>query len=287
MSQLDPRRYAYRQDLAAESLRNMVRVPRYVLGEIHQVEAASAPLRREPRKDAPLDTEVLHGEYATVYEIASGWAWVQLRMDGYVGYVPADCLGPVRASPTHRVTGLRTFVFPKPDIKAPPKLALSFGAQVTGGNNGQFLALDTGGYIPIKHVLPVGVRIPDFVACAERFVGVPYLWGGKTSLGIDCSGLVQLTMQAAGHFCPRDTYMQAAEVGFPLPGTDIKQLKRGDLVFWKGHVGIMTSPDLLLHANAHHMEVVTEPLAIAVVRTAAAGNPVTALKRPAGLSSPV
>jgi len=258
---LDPRRNVYRADLAAVHLRGTVEAERYVTGERRQVAAPSLPLRREPRFDAPLDTEALHGETVTVYEEQEGWAWVQLEHDDYVGYVPAGGLIPEIATPTHRVSVLRTYIFPEPESKTPPLAMLSLNARMSVAEEaGRYLRLANGGYVYAAHVVPLGQHAADFVAVAETFLGTPYLWGGRTSVGLDCSGLVQLAAAAAGHAVPRDADMQAAEAGEPIEWHEGGALARGDLVFWDGHVGIMAGAEAFIHANAHHMAVEIEPL---------------------------
>jgi cell wall-associated NlpC family hydrolase len=276
----DPRRHVYRPDLAAETLRDVIEAERYVKGEPRQVAAPALPLRREPRFDATLDTEALLGETVTVYEEREGWAWVQLDRDAYVGYMPSEGLVSAIRAPTHRIAVLRTYVFPEPDSKTPPQALLSLNAKVTAAEGeGLFLPLEGGGFVYTRHVLPVGETASDYVAVAEAFLGTPYLWGGRTSVGLDCSGLVQLAAEAAGHSVPRDADMQAAEIGEPVPWRQGKALVRGDLVFWEGHVGIMTSPDDFLHANAHHMAVEIEPFAEAMARIKKAGYDVTCVRR--------
>ena len=276
----DPRRHAYREDLAAEKLRGLVKAGRYVKGEPRQVSAPSLPLRREPRFDATLDTEALLGEAVTLYDESEGWAWVQLARDDYVGYMPSEGLTPRLAAPTHRIAALRTYVFPEPDAKTPPLSLLSLNALVTAlTTDGKFLALAGGGHVFAGHAVPVGEVAPDFVAVAETFLGTPYLWGGRTSVGLDCSGLVQLALEAAGHAAPRDADMQAAELGRAIDLRQGAKLRRGDLVFWEGHVGIMTSAKDFLHANAFHMAVEVEPFAAARKRIKAAGYEVMCVRR--------
>jgi cell wall-associated NlpC family hydrolase len=274
----DPRRHPYRADLAAEQLRGTVAAARYVTGELRQVGAPSLPLRREPRFDATLDTESLLGETVTLFEEHEGWAWVQLARDGYVGYMPGEGLTARIATPTHRIAALRSYVYPEPDPKTPPLALLSLNALVTAAKSeGKFIALAGGGYVFAGHTVPIGEAHPDFVAVAEAFLGAPYLWGGRTSVGLDCSGLVQLAVEAAGHQAPRDADMQAAELGHPLDPD--APLQRGDLVFWEGHVGIMTSDTEFLHANAFHMAVEREPFAIAKQRIQEVGYEVMCVRR--------
>lgn len=259
---LDRRITPFRPDLAARHLAGQVEAPRFVDPQAMRVIVPSAPLRREPRPDAPLDTEALAGELVEVYEQEEGWAWVQLAGDGYVGYLPDDALRADQPAPTHRVTALRTFVYPGPSIKLAPLAMLSLNAGVVvAAMNGDFAVLGDGGHIFAKHLTPQDRHEPDFVAVAERFLGVPYLWGGKTSLGLDCSGLTQLALAAAGVASPRDSDMLEAALGRAVAfDEDLSGLQRGDLVFWKGHVGILTDPDTLLHANGYTMTVHREPL---------------------------
>ena len=283
----DPRRHAYRGDLAAESLRGLVEARRFVKGEPRQVSAPSLPLRREPRFDARLDTEVLLGETATVYDESEGWAWVQLSRDFYVGYVPSEGLTRRLVTPTHRIAALRSYVYPEPDGKTPPLALLSLNARIACERaEGKFLALAGGGYVFAAHAAPIGATEPDFVAVAEAFLGTPYLWGGRTSIGLDCSGLVQLALEAAGQSAPRDADMQAAELGRVIEWRGGAKLRRGDLVFWEGHVGIMTSAKDFLHANAFHMAVEAEPFARAKKRIKAAGYEVSCVRRLPGRRQP-
>jgi cell wall-associated NlpC family hydrolase len=275
---LDPRLNDCRPDLAAAALRGKVEAPRFVEGALYEVVHGQAPLRRSPAHDAPLDTEALYGERVTVYEIDDeGWAWGQLASDNYVGYLPAAALVKVGTAPTHKVTALRTHAFPGPDIKLPPFFALPFGAQVPIVREDRSFAVTAAGrYLPPSHLALLSAKEPDFVAVAERFLGTPYLWGGKTSLGIDCSGLVQVSLQAAGIACPRDTYMQEAVFAASVP---LSELRRGDLIFWKGHVAIARDAQTIIHANAHHMAVAIEKAADAIARIKAGGVEITKVCR--------
>ncbi len=251
-----------RPDLAALALKGQVNASHFAEGEVMQVVTGSAALRREPRPDAALDTEALMGEAVTVYERFEGWAWGQLAGDGYVGYLPETALGALTAPATHTVSAQRTFLYPGPSMKLPPLDVLSLSAQVTVvGTNGNFAVLPSGACLWAAHLTPVGTCEPDFVTVAERFLHVPYLWGGKTSLGLDCSGLTQVSLAAGGIPSPRDSDQLEAALGVALPLDDsLSGLQRGDLVFWKGHVGIMRDADTLLHATGHSMTVMSEPL---------------------------
>ena len=270
-----------RPDLAAASLRGKVEAARFVEGWRRRVVEGAAPLRRAPTHEAPLETEALYGESAMVYEESEGWAWAQLERDGYVGFMPAEALGAPDA-PTHRLAVPRSFAYPGPSIKLPPVLALSLGARLAvTASQGDFAATADGLHVYARHLAPLAARQPDFVAVAEWFLEAPYLWGGRTSQGIDCSGLVQTALAEAGVKAPRDTDMMEAALGAPLAFDEaLGDLKRGDLVFWKGHIGIMRDAQTLLHASGWHMLVVSEPLREARDRTSEkGGGPITAIRR--------
>jgi cell wall-associated NlpC family hydrolase len=285
VAEYDPRIIPARPDLAARHLEGKVTAARFVAGELREVVAAQAPLRRAPANDAPLDTEALRGERVVIYESTDeGWSWGQLESDGYVGWLPSASLEPPGSAPTHRVSALRTFVFPGPSIKLPPVAALSFGSVLNiirfAGEQDAFAVTAASEHIPARHVATIDTREPDFVTVAERFVGVPYLWGGKTSLGVDCSGLVQLALASSGIACPRDSDMQEAALGIDVdPSMDISSWQRGDLVFWPGHVAIARGGGSLVHANAYHMAVAIEPAEEAVRRVAASGTRISSIRR--------
>jgi cell wall-associated NlpC family hydrolase len=281
MRAFDPRLTPARADLAAKELEGKVAAPRYVDGRVYEVVEPQAPLRLEPEPDAPLATEALKGERVTIYDTnGEGWAWGQLAADGYVGWLPANALTPPGPSPTHKVTAVRSLAFSTPSIKLPPREALPFGARLAVARFEDRMAITpSGAYVPTAHLAPVETYESDFVAVAERFVGAPYLWGGKTALGLDCSGLVQIAFAACGIFCPRDSDMQEAALGQPIVTDDLSRLQRGDLIFWQGHVAIVRGPASLLHANAFHMAVAIEPIGEAVARIRGTGGEITSVRR--------
>jgi cell wall-associated NlpC family hydrolase len=282
---LDRRLNAVRDDLAAAHLKDIVSAPRYAEGFPARVVAGKAELHKGPDRDTPVDTELVYGDVVTVYDEAGNWAWVQNRRDGYVGYLPKGCLALQLVEPTHKVTALATFAYGRPDIKTPLpyKLYMNSPLAITG-EAGKFYQLADGRYVAKRHVGKPDRFASDFVAVAECYAGVPYLWGGRTMDGIDCSGLVQVSMEAAGLACPRDSDMQPGVAGSDIDPSGMADPRRGDLVFWPGHVAIMLDETMLIHANAHHMEVRVEPLHVALYRIAEAGHDVSRIRRPAQLS---
>ena len=276
---MDKRRQAFRPDLADERLRGTVEASQFVSGTKAQFTAPCTSVLREAQSDSMQMTQALMGETALVFENLNGWAWVQLDQDQYVGYVRAESLGAVIHPTTHTVNVASTLLYPQPDLKSQPTQLLPMNAKLNVAiEHGQFSEVTTGGFVFAKH-LTATLQKKDYVSIAETFLNVTYLWGGKTQQGLDCSGLVQTALQAAGISCPRDTDMQEKELGIELLINDLDGLKRGDLVFWEGHVGIMLDRSLLLHANGFHMQTVIEPLKLAATRISDSQKPITSLKR--------
>ncbi len=265
-----------RPDLAARRLEGRVSATRFAEGTPCRVTAPLLDLTLTPEAGAGLATQLLHGEPFTVYETrADGLAWGQSETDGYVGFVAADGLGPDRPA-GRRVSALASHRYAAASIKARVLGPLPFLADlaVMGAQDG-FASLADGTFVPLAHLAPLP---GDAVDAALRLEGLPYLWGGRSAAGLDCSALVQLALCAAGQAAPRDSDMQAALLGRPLDPD--AALRRGDLMFWHGHVGLLAEPETLIHANAHHMAVAVEPLAAAEARIAASGGgPITARKR--------
>ena len=268
----DSRLTPARPDLAAAHLRGKVEAARYVEGEPCSVTRGRASLRRRPSDDAAQDSELLLGEAVTVYERKDGWAWVQAEMDSYVGYMREGALGPRIANDARVILPL-TPLLSAPDVKSSLRDLLPLNAMVKRGAMQDQFVETPGGFVHGRALAALEQIAADFVAVAEQFLSVPYVWGGKTFEGLDCSGLLQIALQASGIACPRDTDMMEKTLGQVVPQAS---LKRGDLVFWKGHMGVMRDADTLLHANAYFMQVTSEPLAVAIARIS---TPVTSIRR--------
>lgn len=282
----NPRLNAFRDDLADIGLKGAVSAQRYLAGEPAWIAVPVADLKRSPSLSAGLDTQLLLGDLVSVFERANGWAWVQNEADFYVGYVEENALSETPPEATHRVCAPRSFVYSGSDLRLPVQVALSMGnaVRVTGEaetRGTRYLTLADGTSMIAAHLVPIDQHVHDYVAVAETLLNTPYLWGGASGLGIDCSGLVQLSLRMAGRSVSRDTSMQEANLGETLdPDADFTALKRGDLVFWNGHVAIMTSAADMIHANGHTMLVSREPLKDAVARIGYLYGQPTGFRRP-------
>lgn len=282
----DARLHAFRTDIADIRLKGEVTAERFVAGRPARIAASVVDLRRAPRADSGIDTQFLLGDDVLVFDEADGWAWIQGERDGYVGYVLVGDVGARTAAPTHIVSVPRTFVYPGADLRFPRSGQLSMGSTVTVTSAAEtrgthYAVLSSGETIIASHLRPVGEHTADYVSVAETFLGTPYLWGGASGFGIDCSGLVQLSMRMAGRDVLRDTDMQVSSLGELLEiGPDYSGLKRGDLVFWKGHVAIMTDGEMMIHANGHTMTVAREGLKDAIARIGYLYGGPTAFRRP-------
>lgn len=239
-------------------------------GQVFQVSAGAAAVRESPVDDGRLSTQLLFGEQVVVYQRREGACLVQCRRDRYVGWVAELALSGEVTAPTHRVSTLRTHAYANPDLKSAPTRILSLGARLSVlGQEGDWLQVQGAGWVHAKHAVPVNSFEADPASVAERFLHTPYLWGGRDSIGIDCTGLTQQAFEACGVLLPRDSDMQFAWCGTEISGwRALGALRRGDLIFWKGHVGIMMDATNLLHANAWHMAVEIEPLETAIERIA-------------------
>lgn len=283
MTACDPRLAAARQDLADERLKGQVEAERYVRGQPAWVSAPVLDLKRKPDGGVGMDTQLLRGAEVEVFERRDGWAWLRSRQDGYVGYADASALDDTSFAATHVVSAPRTFVYPGPDLRFPRVEALSMGSAVeivaeTETRGTRYAITADGAALIASHLRPAYAYATDYVSVAETLVNTPYLWGGASGFGIDCSGLVQLSMRMAGVSVLRDTDQQEGSVGAPVDPAE--GLQRGDLVFWKGHVAIMTDATGMIHANGHTMLVSHEPLADAVRRIAYLYGQPTSFRRP-------
>ena len=280
MLELDKRLHAFRSDLADVQLQSRVEAKRFVEGKPMEVTTPFVAVHREPSISALQTTQALFGEKIICFEEKDGWIWCQLMRDGYVGYISKSGVSKDLTNPTHRVAVPSTFMYPLPNIKSQPADTLPMNARLEiVESEEKFSKLPNGKYVFTRHIKPLSEVETDFVSVAELFRDVPYYWGGKTAQGLDCSGLVQTSLEACGILSPRDTDMQETQLGRNLLINDLDGLRRGDLVFWKGHVGIMADPKTLLHANGYHMMTIMEPLAEAVARIASTDGQVTSIKR--------
>lgn len=281
-TKLDRRLNIFRPDLADEKLQGKVQAERFVKGVPGQITVPVIGLRPKPDLSTGIDTEMLLGETLQVFERNNGWAWVQADADGYAGYLPETAFGETVAV-THRIVAPRTFLYPQAELRKPPVAALSMGSllRIVGEEETRgtrYLMTENGEGVIASHCQSLEQKqADDYVSVAVHFLETPYLWGGRSGFGIDCSGLVQLSMAMMGRLVLRDTDMQVQSIGTEIDRGD---LRRGDLVFWKGHVGIMQDSETLLHANGHTMTVARENLDEAIKRIGWLYEFPTAFRRP-------
>lgn len=291
MSTLDRRLHVFRDDLADERLKGRVNAANYVSGTAFIVTTPTAPIHRTPDVTSTMETEALMGETFTVFDDSDGWCWGQLQSDNYVGYMPTSNLIPEdrAVSANAQIVVQRSFVYPKAELRDPPLMQLSMGAQLqttgaakTRGTQYQMVILPDGreGAVIARHVQSLEKRDADWVSFAEQFLYVPYLWGGRSSIGLDCSALVQIARQTTGKSTLRDSDMQG-KMGRELELTaGFTGLQRGDLIFWPGHVAIMLDETNIIHTNGFHMATAIEPLAQAEARIAAHYGKISHAMRP-------
>ena len=257
MTATDPRLTLARRGLAAQALEGVIGAERYAPTAVLRLTANSQGLLRAADPASERMDELLYGELFEALDSKDDFIFGQARRDGYVGWVHREGLAPDGGAPTHQVKAIRTFAFVEPSIKSRATGPYSLNALVRIEiEQDSFGRSDRGFWFWLPHLAPIGSFEHDHAAVAERFLGAPYLWGGRTSVGLDCSGLVQQALYACGLACPRDTDQQAA-LGRAVSRAD---LARGDLVCWKGHIGLMLDAERLVHANAHHMAVTIEPV---------------------------
>ena len=286
MTAHDPRLHAFRSDLADTRLKDEIAAERYVAGRPARIEAAVVDVRSAPALEAGINTQLLRGDDVSIFEDAKGWCWVQAERDGYVGYVSEAAISTRDLALTHQVVAPRSFLYPGPDLRFPRTGQVSIGSTLpivgfaeTRGT--EYALLPSGEAVIAGHLRSAGEFEADYVAVAERLLHTPYLWGGVSGFGIDCSGLVQLSMRMAGRDVLRDSDMQADSIGEPMePAADFSNLRRGDLVFWKGHVAIMTDGENMIHASGHTMMVSREGLKQAIERIGYLYGGPTGFRRP-------
>ena len=277
----DPRAWPVRTDLAADFLRGQVVRDRYASGVHYRVRVDVLSLRARPDKAAGRVSELLFGEDILVYDIDGAWAWGQCQTDGYVGYARIDGLAEAQdTAPDHEPVVLRSTVYSRPDFRSEPVRPLHLGSRLTVlDRHADYVLTDAGGWVFARHLERFGQCREPHVAAARRFLGTPYLWGGRSSFGLDCSALVQLALARAGRAAPRDSDQQEAAVGGVVEA-GIAAAMCGDLLYMPGHVAMMTTNDRVIHANVHHMAVEEEPLEAFLRRLTALNLTITTVRRP-------
>ncbi|MCF6292201.1 MAG: NlpC/P60 family protein [Robiginitomaculum sp.] len=265
-----------RADLAAEHLRGKVSAEKFVSGNTMSVITETADLLAKPQLDQSLQSQLLFGEEFVCYESKDGWAWGQAVRDGYVGYVQLTALSEHSKKPDNWVSALRTPVFSQANLKSPINGYLHRNSQVSvSKTSGEYCHVGIG-WVSKLHIQAIKTNLPDWVETAKTYLHTSYVWGGRSSFGLDCSALIQNSLQAAGIDCPRDSDMQEAQLGTKIENSDFI---RGDLLFWKGHVGVMVCEDNFLHANAAAMKTVIEPVSEAINRIKKTAGELTCARR--------
>ena len=286
MTTLDRRLNAFRPDLADIELKRKIDAANFAAGEAAEIGVPVADLIGAPNHNAGVDHQLLLGDPLKVFERANGWAWVQSVRDSYVGYVREEALAAHGPAPTHLIAVPRSFAYPMDDLKSAPARPLSMGCavRVTGQTERRgtaYATLSTGQSVIADHLRPMKEHAADYVTVAEMLERAPYLWGGTSGFGVDCSGLVHLAMRMTGRDVLRDTDMQERALGEEIdPGSELENLQRGDLVFWKGHVAIMTDGENAIHGSGRSMLVTREPISDSVARIAALYGPPSKYRRP-------
>ena len=280
---LDPRITPARPDLAADWLRDQVKADRYAAGAPRTVIRDGAPLRFSPDRTAGLESQLIYGEVFQVYEDRDGWCWGQNLTDDYVGYVPSVDLAAGLPAPDHQVAALHCHLYTEPDLKRPTAGIISMSARVKIVDiEGKFCRIASGHWLHSRHLVSLDYNTQDLIGTALKFIGVPYLWGGRTAQGLDCSSLVQLALAMAAIPAPRDTDMQEANLGTPVamddPG-DFSRVEEGDLVFFPGHVGLFVGDWRFLHANAFDMQVSLHGFSDVLDRADSENAGVTSIRR--------
>ncbi len=290
---LDPRVYPYRKDIAADFLEGRVKSKKFISGKEKRLGVSWAPVMSKPciaskeENNILQASELLFGESFFVYEEKDGWSWGQCNHDGYVGYIKSSNLFKTLDEPNHWVSAISSLVFPDSKGEYPPLMRLSMTAGVKVDSvEGDYARLASGGWIFKKHIKPIGEIQPDFLATASMLSREPYLWGGRGGQGIDCSGLIQVSLATAGLIVPRDTDQQANNIGIDVPLSKNKfNLQPSDIIFFPGHVGIYLGSGALLHASSKEMMVVTQSLEVVVARMKERhGRGITRVRRYAKIS---